>query len=397
MRTAAVAAATIRFASVGGGRKGSMSALRTFGVSLLVTAAALGLGYAYGGVKGLYLLVVLAVLEVSLSFDNAIINASILKRMSRFWQRMFLTVGILVAVFGMRLLFPLLIVWATAGLDPVRAMELALHPPPHGALEFPDGSPSYEKLVIAAHPQIASFGGIFLLMLFLDFLFYDRDIKWLKWIEIPFARIGRLGQVSLVVTGLVLVGVGTRLTHSGDEAATVLTAGLLGMVTYLVVNGLSRAFRPSDTESDPESGAPAAATRWAGLTLFLYLEVLDAAFSFDGVTGAFAITSDPVVIALGLGLVGSMFVRSITIYLVRQETLGRYVYLEHGAHWAIGALAVIMLASIEPRFEVPEPVTASVGVVFVAAALGWSILRNRRDVRARRDQCAPAGVSAPGS
>ncbi|OBB95941.1 DUF475 domain-containing protein [Mycobacterium sp. 852002-40037_SCH5390672] len=354
-----------------------MSALRTFGISLLVTAAALGLGYAYGGFKALYLLLVLAALEVSLSFDNAIINASILKRMTRFWQRMFLTIGILVAVFGMRLLFPLLIVWATAGLDPVRAMELALHPPPHGALEFPDGSASYEKLVIAAHPQIAAFGGIFLLMLFLDFVFHDRDIKWLKWIEIPFARIGRLGQVSLVVTGLVLVLVGTRLTHSGDEAATVMTAGLLGMVTYLVVNGLSRAFRP-----DTDTGTAGAATGWAGLTLFLYLEVLDAAFSFDGVTGAFAITSDPVVIALGLGLVGSMFVRSITIYLVRQEALGRYVYLEHGAHWAIGALAVIMLGSIEPRFEVPEAVTASVGVVFIAAALGWSILRNRRDARA---------------
>ncbi|RAU89804.1 hypothetical protein DQP58_25620 [Mycobacterium colombiense] len=373
-----------------------MSALRTFGVSLLVTAAALGLGYVYGGFKGLYLLLVLAVLEVSLSFDNAVINASILRRMSRFWQRMFLTIGILVAVFGMRLLFPLLIVWATAGLDPVRAMELALHPPPHGALEFPDGSPSYEKLVIAAHPQIAAFGGIFLLMLFLDFLFYDRDIKWLKWIEIPFARVGRLGRVSLVVTGLALVTVGTRLTHSGDEAATVLTAGLLGMVTYLVVNGLSRAFRPSDPEADAESGAPNPATGWAGLTLFLYLEVLDAAFSFDGVTGAFAITSDPVVIALGLGLVGSMFVRSITIYLVRQEALGRYVYLEHGAHWAIGALAVIMLASIEPRFEIPEAFTASVGVVFIAAALGWSILRNRRVARAQRDQCAPTRVSAPG-
>ena len=353
-----------------------MSALRTFGISLLVTAAALGVGYAYGGFKGLYLLLVLAVLEVSLSFDNAIINASILKRMSRFWQRMFLTIGILVAVFGMRLLFPLLIVWATAGLDPVRAMELALHPPPQDALEFPDGSPSYQKLVMAAHPQIAAFGGIFLLMLFLDFVFYDREIKWLKWIEIPFARLGRLGQVSLVVTCLVLVGVGTQLTHSGDEAATVLTAGLLGMVTYLVVNGLSRAFRPSDAE------ATAAATGWAGLTLFLYLEVLDAAFSFDGVTGAFAITSDPIVIALGLGLVGSMFVRSITIYLVRQEALGRYAYLEHGAHWAIGALAVIMLGSIEPRFEVPEAVTASVGVVFIAAALGWSILRNRRAARA---------------
>jgi hypothetical protein len=227
---------------------------------------------------------------------------------------------------------------------------------------------------MAAHPQIAAFGGIFLLMLFLDFIFYDREIKWLKWIEIPFARLGRLGQVTLVVTGLVLVLVGTQSTHSGDEAATVLTAGLLGMVTYLVVNGLSRAFRPSDTDA----GEAKAATGRAGLTLFVYLEVLDAAFSFDGVTGAFAITSDPIVIALGLGLVGSVFVRSITIYLVRQEALSRYAYLEHGAHWAIGALAVIMLVSIEPRFEVPEAVTASVGVAFVAAALGWSILRNRR-------------------
>lgn len=354
-----------------------MSALRSFGISVLVTAAALGLGYAYGGFEGLYLLLVLAALEVSLSFDNAVINAVILKRMSRLWQRMFLTIGILVAVFGMRLIFPLLIVWATAGIHPVRAMELALHPPPHGALDFPDGSPSYEKLIIAAHPQIAAFGGIFLLMLFLDFVFHERDIKWFKRIEIPLARIGRLGQASVVVAGFALVLVGTRLTHSPDEAATVLIAGLLGMVTYLVVNGLSRAFRPSDADA----GTPGAATGRAGLTLFLYLEVLDAAFSFDGVTGAFAITSDPIIIALGLGLVGSMFVRSITIYLVRQETLGRYVYLEHGAHWAIGALAVIMLVSIEPKFEIPDAATGSVGVFFIAAALGWSILRNRRDAR----------------
>lgn len=358
-----------------------MAALRIFGFSLLLTLAALALGYAHGGLNALFLLLVLAVLEVSLSFDNAIINAAVLKRMSSFWRQMFLTLGILIAVFGMRLVFPLLIVWATAGLDPVRAMELALNPPPDGKLEFPDGSPSYEKLIIAAHPQIAAFGGIFLLMLFLDFVFYDRDIKWLKWIEVPFARIGRLGQVSVVVTGVVLLLVGTQLTHSSDERASVLTAGLLGLVTYLVVNGLSRAFRPSGVAAATRDAPPAAATGKAGLMLFLYLEVLDAAFSFDGVTGAFAITSDPIVIALGLGLVGSMFVRSITIYLVHQETLDRYVYLEHGAHWAIGVLAVIMLFSIEPRFEIPEVVTASVGVVFIGAALSWSVLRNRRAAR----------------
>ncbi|MFY2860082.1 DUF475 domain-containing protein [Mycobacterium sp. THU-M104] len=355
-----------------------MASFRTFGVSLLLTAVALALGYAHGGTKDLFLLLALAVLEVSLSFDNAIINAALLKRMSARWQRMFLTVGILVAVFGMRLLFPLVIVWASAGIDPVRAMELALHPPANGALVFPDGSPSYEKLIIAAHPQISAFGGIFLLMLFLDFVFHDREIKWLKWIEVPFARVGRLGQVSVVVAGTALILAGTRLTHSSDERATVLTAGVLGLVTYLVVNGLSRAFRPSDAETAPTLSA---AVGGAGLMLFLYLEVLDAAFSFDGVTGAFAITSDPIVIVLGLGVVGSMFVRSITIYLVHQEALERYVYLEHGAHWAIGVLAVIMLVSIEPRYQLPEIFTASVGVLVVGAAWTWSVLRNRRDSR----------------
>lgn len=355
-----------------------MAAFRIFGISLLITVAALAAGYAHGGPNALFVLLVLAVLEISLSFDNAIINAAILQRMSRFWRQMFLTIGILIAVFGMRLVFPLLIVWATAGLEPVRAFELALSPPPHGALEFPDGSPSYQKLITAAHPQIAAFGGIFLLMLFLDFIVYDRDIKWLKWIEAPFARIGRLGQVSVVVAVVALVLAGTQLTHSANESETVLTAGLLGLATYLVVNGLSRAFRPPDVETVTAGGAVGK----AGLTLFLYLEVLDAAFSFDGVTGAFAITSDPILIALGLGLVGSMFVRSITIYLVHQDTLDRYVYLEHGAHWAIGVLAVIMLLSIEPRFEVPEAVTASVGVFFIGAALGWSVLRNRRTARA---------------
>jgi hypothetical protein len=376
-----------------------MAAFRVFGFSLFVTALALALGYWHGGPTALFLLVVLAALEVSLSFDNAIINAAVLKRMSRFWQQMFLTIGILVAVFGMRLVFPLVIVWATAGLDPVRAMELALHPPPNGALEFPDGSPSYQKLIAAAHPQIAAFGGMFLLMLFLEFIFHDRDIKWLKWIEVPFARIGRLGQVPVVMAGVVLVLVGTLLTQSADERATVLTAGLLGMVIYLIVNGLSRAFRPPSidavkADSGPASGLGAAGK--AGFALFLYLEVLDAAFSFDGVTGAFAITSDPIVIVLGLGLVGAMFVRSITIYLARQDALDRYVYLEHGAHWAIGVLAVIMLLSIEERFQIPEAVTASVGVVFIGAAFSWSVLRNRRKARSTAEPVRSPSLSSPG-
>lgn len=358
-----------------------MSTFRIFGFSLFVTVVALVLGYLHGGPTALFLLAVLGLLEVSLSFDNAIINATILQRMSPFWQQMFLTIGILIAVFGMRLVFPLVIVWVTAGLEPVRAMELALRPPPNGALEFPDGSPSYEKLITAAHPQIAAFGGMFLLMLFLEFIFHDRDIKWLKWIEEPFARVGRVGQVPVMVAGLALVLIGTQVASTSEVRATVMTAGMLGLVTYLMVNGLSRAFRPPGMDELTADSTSAKAAGKAGLTLFLYLEVLDATFSFDGVTGAFAITTDPIIIALGLGLIGAVFVRSITIYLVRQETLDRYVYLEHGAHWAIGALAAILLLSIDYRIQIPEWFTASVGALFIGAALANSVLRNRRDAR----------------
>ena len=93
--------------------------------------------------------------------------------------------------------------------------------------------------------------------------------------------------------------------------------------------------------------------------------MLDASFSFDGVVGAFAITSDPIIIAIGLG-VGAMFIRSLTVYLVRKGTLSEYVYLEHGALWAIGALAVLLLITI--KYDVPEVVTGLIGVGFIGAA-----------------------------
>lgn len=359
-----------------------MATFRIFGVSLAVTALAMVVGYLLGGLTGLFRLAALALLEVSLSFDNAVVNAAVLQRMSPFWQRMFLTIGIVIAVFGTRLVLPLIIVWGTAGLDPVEALRLALHPPADGALEFPDGSSSYQKLIAAAHPQIAAFGGMFLLTLFLDFVFHERGITWLKWVELPLARIGRFGQQPVVVGAAVLLLIGAQLTDSGDSRAQVLAAGVAGLVAYLVVNGLAGAFHPSACR-------PGSAAGRAGIVVFLYLEMLDAAFSFDGVTGAFAITADPIVIALGLGLIGAIFVRSITVYLVREGVLEQYVYLEHGAHWAIGALAMISLLSVDQRFRVPEVLTALVGVVVVGAALGWSVLRNRRCAERPEELAAP--------
>ena len=364
--------------------------LRTFGGSFGVTVLALVAAYFYGGPSALVLAAILGVLEVSLSFDNAVVNATVLRTMSAFWRKMFLTVGVLIAVFGMRLIFPILIVSVTASLSPAKVVELALQ------AGDPNQPGTYGFLLREAHPAIAAFGGAFLLMLFLDFIFEERDITWLTWLERPLARIGKLDQLSTVVTLILIVGAAYALAPEG-KIDTVLLSGVLGTVTYILVNGLGTFFESHEEQREHvEEGLPgihgdtekvaevvgtptpqsvALKVGKAAFASFLYLEVLDASFSFDGVIGAFAITSDPIIIALGLG-VGAMFIRSLTVYLVNKGTLDDYVYLEHGALWAIGALAVILLVTI--RYEVPEVVTGLIGVGFILAAFTSSVVRNRR-------------------
>ncbi|UPW09173.1 DUF475 domain-containing protein [Gordonia terrae] len=370
--------------------------VRIFGLSVVVTIVSLIIAFLYGGVEALILTAILGVFEISLSFDNAVINATILRRMSEFWQKIFLTIGILIAVFGMRLVFPLVIVWLASGLNPVDALDLALNPPPNDAAYFANGDPSYETIITDAHPQIAAFGGMFLLMLFLGFVFEQKELTWLTWIERPLEKIGKLEMLEVVIAITLLVLTASYIA-APDEQSTVMIAGSLGMITYILVNGLGEYFNV-ETEEDDEAAEPgtdaaeksaveksngksgpsdlAKATGKAGFFLFLYLEVLDASFSFDGVIGAFAITADPIIIALGLGLIGAMFVRSLTVYLVRKGTLSEYVYLEHGAHWAIGALAFILLYSIGTH--VPEIVTGLIGVALIIAALISSIIRRNR-------------------
>jgi hypothetical protein len=366
--------------------------LRTFAGSLVVAVAGLVAGYLYGGGTGLALTAILAVLEVSLSFDNAVVNATVLRRMNAFWQRIFLTVGVAIAVFGMRLVFPLLIVGITAKLNPAQAIRLALEK------GDPNQPGTYGYLLHQAHPAIAAFGGMFLLMLFLDFVFEERELTWLSWIERPLARMGKLDQLSVVIAlGVLAISAYTLGTSADtaqpDRTSTILMAGVLGLITYLLVNGLGEFFAEAgDDEEESEESAELAAQRRArtrqvvgraAFFLFLYLEVLDASFSFDGVIGAFAITSDPILIAIGLGI-GAMFIRSLTVLLVRKGTLAEYEYLEHGALWAIGALAVILLVTIE--YEVPEVVTGLIGVAFIGAAFASSIVRNRNKARLEAEQ-----------
>ncbi|GAA1285397.1 hypothetical protein Psi02_32080 [Planotetraspora silvatica] len=349
--------------------------LRTFGWSFGVTGLGLVAALALGGPGALALVAILAVLEISLSFDNAVVNARVIERMSRFWQRMFLTAGIVIAVFGMRLAFPLLIVGVTAHLSPGEAIGLALNDPAE-----------YGRRLHEAHPLIAAFGGMFLLMIFLDFVFEEREFAWLAWLERPLAKIGKLDQLSVVVALAVLL---SATSVAASEPGGVLGAGVLGIVTYLLVNSLGKLFEAGGADSDDAGTVDSSAGRTvgnavgrAGFFLFLYLEVLDASFSFDGVVGAFAISDDLLVIALGLGI-GAMYIRSLTIFLVRRGTLNEYVYLEHGAHWAIGVLAAIMLIGL--GHDVPEIVTGLIGLAFIGTAMLSSTLRNRRVAGAAGD------------
>ncbi|WP_019075339.1 DUF475 domain-containing protein [Streptomyces hokutonensis] len=353
--------------------------LKTFRWSFAVTALGLALGVWYGGWTAFGVIAILAVLEISLSFDNAVVNAGILKKMSAFWQKIFLTVGVLIAVFGMRLAFPVVIVAVTAKKNPIDAVNLAL-----------TDKDRYEQLVTDAHPAIAAFGGMFLLMIFLDFIFEDRDIKWLDWLERPLARLGKVDMLSVCLALIVLLITSfTFATHAhqhggahADKAQTVLVSGIAGLITYMIVGGLSGFFEnrlEAEEEAEAEERerdgerSPVVLAGQAAFFMFLYLEVLDASFSFDGVIGAFAITNDIVLMALGLGI-GAMYVRSLTVYLVRQGTLDDYVYLEHGAHYAIGALAVILMITIQ--YQINEVITGLVGVLLIGWSFWSSVRRN---------------------
>ncbi|MFH9610390.1 DUF475 domain-containing protein [Streptomyces sp. NPDC017448] len=372
--------------------------LKTFGWSFAVTALGLVAAVIYGGWHAFGIVAILSVLEISLSFDNAVINAGILKKMNAFWQKIFLTIGILIAVFGMRLVFPVVIVAVSAQLGPIEAIDLSFNDPD-----------KYKELVTDAHPSIAAFGGMFLIMIFLDFIFdEDRDIHWLRWIERPLAKLGKVDMLSVCVALIVLlISALTFATHAhqhggghADKASTVMLSGIAGLITYLIVGGLSGFFegkleeeeeREHEAEEEAKKkGKPVTGVALAGKAaffLFLYLEVLDASFSFDGVIGAFAITNEIVLMALGLGI-GAMYVRSLTVYLVREGTLDDYVYLEHGAHYAIGALSVILLITIQ--YEINELITGSVGVILIALSFWSSVKRNRA-------LAAESGEGGPGN
>jgi len=326
---------------------------RIFAVSALATIGSV-IGVLLGmGPSAMLIALVLISVEIAFSFDNAIVNAKILKHMSQFWQVMFLTIGAAIAIFGMRLIFPIVLVTLTAGLGWREVIDLALHHPEE-----------YEHHLSASEPVINAFGGSFLLMIALSyFIDYQKKTHWFGFLERYLGKLGRFDNITVFI--MLLASIAVYFTVDAKHHATVLIASICAMALHIGLELLSAAMGGHEKQLSVKHKVGMAA-----FASFLYLEILDASFSLDGVIGAFALTNSVILIMAGLGA-GAVWVRAMTIHLVRSNALEKYIFLEHGAHWAIGFLGGVMLLKLY-HIELPEWLVGSLGLIFIAAAIWWS-------------------------
>lgn len=338
-----------------------------YGFSVFFAIAATLLSLALWGWQVALVVAVLGVLETSLSFDNAVVNARVLNNWDEVWKKRFLFWGILIAVFGMRVVFPIAIVAVATGNGPFEVLDLALNNPTE-----------YSAQLISVHHEVAGFGGAFLFMVALGFFFEEKHVYWLEAIE---NKLARLGQLEGLAAALTLAGsyIVSKFYADATHGSEFFAAAVWGVITFVLAHGLGSLLgADDDEENEDESKANIGGqVVKAGLAGFLYLEILDASFSFDGVIGAFVLSNYLPVIALGLGI-GAFFVRSMTIHLVDSGTLAQYRYLEHGAFYAILVLAIIMYAS-GLGLHLPEWLTGLLSVIFIGVAWWRSLEHNKRD------------------
>ena len=336
--------------------------------SYIITIAGIIAAYFWGnhvhagsGWQCVFIALVLGVLEVSLSFDNAVVNAMKLEKMTEVWRHRFITWGILIAVFGMRFLFPILVVAIFAKLSMLDVFNMAT-----------TNVDKYAYYLHQTHAPIVTFGGLFLVMLFLNYFFnHEKNVHWIKPIEAPLSHLDHLRGIEIIISlGMLLA---TQNFVPAEQKVHVLIAGISGIITYLLIDGLAHFLEKHEELRAAKCNLQS--TACTGFVSFMYLELIDASFSLDGVLGAFALSKDIIIITIGLSI-GAMFVRSLTIMLVEKKTLAQFLYLEHGAHWAIGALAVLMLISTVR--EVPEVITGLIGLGFILAAFISSIVHNKK-------------------
>jgi len=357
------------------------STLSYFNSFFLFFALSLVIELFYMGILGAIQGVTLTILELSLSFDNAVVNALILVNMPPIWRKRFLTWGMLIAVFGVRFIFPILIVFATTELSFIESFSLAINNPAE-----------YEKVIMASHHIVMAFGGIFLLMIFLSFLFNEnKDVHWIAIIEKYASRWSSIGDLKILIAILIVASIGffapTELTIDGvltkiDKADIVLPM-IYGVLLFLAIEFLRGILEDDGTkhetqnmEDEREKIEHIANSKLAkgGFASFIYLELIDMSFSFDGVLGAFAVSQNIIIIMLGLGA-GAFAVRNLTILMVDRGTVAEYIYLEHGAMWSIGLLALSMITQI--FIHLPHGLIIAFAIIPITIAFIHSIKENK--------------------
>ncbi len=343
-----------------------VTTLDYFKTSIWFTVVCLTLAGVYGWFQGgtdvmiafLVSCFALALLETSVSLDNAVVNAKILRDVNEESKKWFLTWGIVIAVFGLRILFPILIICIAAWVDPLTATILAVTDPV-----------GYQTTLQSANVAIMGFGSAFLLLVAIEFFCdAEKEDHWIPGLEHAAAFIGKFPHSELLI-GLPLILLAGATLPEGNQ--TFVVSGIGGMLTWYFVHGVKALLEDTST--------PMGSNVTTGLMIgpLLYLECVDASFSLDGVLAAVAVTNNFIIIALGLGI-GAMFVRSMTIYMVDKGTLGTLRYLEHGAFFGIAWLVYVMYQGAMGQ-HMSEILAAGVAAVLIGLAGLHSWYLNKKE------------------
>jgi uncharacterized protein len=299
-------------------------------------------------VESIAIVVGLIVFEVVNSVDNAIVNASVLKTMSMLWRKRFLLIGIITSVFLVRFILPLIIVWVSV--PTIGAQDLFL--------AFLGQSEVAKNAIELQKPIILMFGGMFLVYLYLHWLFLEN--KETLFVERFLKQKHGVWFFAFAAIILVLV------MYLSRANPMMMLAGAIGSATFFILYGLKQ------TAEESERNLVAGTSGMSDLSKFVYLEVLDMTFSFDGVIGAFAFTINLVLILIGIG-VGAIVVRELTIKGI--DTIAKYKYLKNGALTSIGFLGLFMMVE---AFNIELPSVLPIIITF--ALIGVAFYMSRRAI-----------------
>jgi hypothetical protein len=283
----------------------------------------------------------LILFETISSIDNAVINAEVLSTMSHRARRWFLSYGLLFAVFVIRGLLPWLIVWATnPSLGAVGALTATF-----------SEDPKIKEMIEGSSPFLLVGGGIFLIFLFFHWLFIEAKSYGLRGERFFHQH----GAWFFAIVSIILAVV---VWFSLKQRPFMAFGAVLGSTAFFITHG----FKQNAEVHEKELMGGETMSDWSKI---LYLEVIDATFSIDGVVGAFAFTLSVPLILIGNGM-GAYVVRKLTVSNI--ENVKRYIYLKNGAMYSIFFLGIIMVLDsfgyVFPQWVSPVITICVIGYFF---------------------------------